>query len=171
MLYTIQKDSNKSFPLGPILSNFGQRNFEFDFSFNKDCFYPQLMLNGIPYDGYNKCCGIAFKLTKPNFNAAMIGWRCVNNKLYILPYFNVEGANIYGTKEIQVEPEININVKIAVLSTMILMTLKYKDEEMQLSQNFKNTFGFLPLVHIINFWFGGQLPANQTMSANIKLKA
>ena len=167
MLYTINKGSNKSFPLVPVFSNLGQRNFEFEITFNEDCLYPQQIINGVVYDGYNKACGIAFRLFKPNQDAAMLGWRCYNGKLYVVPYFNVDGKNIYGTKETEVQVDSSIMVKIDVLDTEVMILIKHKDDILEQTQVFRKMFGFLKIVHLINFWFGGQLPANQNVSAEI----
>ena len=171
MQFTIGKGSNFATPLANILNYGKPSRIVWAVMFDKSCEYPQLVLNGQPYNGFNKAAGIAFNLLKPNDNAAMLGWRwnALTQLIELTPYFNVDGDNVYDESNmLTCVPGDSVSVIVTIEQTkLVSVIVRTTRGRIFKSVQFKNTFGWTSIYHIVNIWFGGQLPAPQTVSANV----
>ena len=168
MKYVIQAGQNKSLPLTPVLGFGSPLIHKWTLSFDENCLYPQQYLGSDKYDGYNKVCGVAFDLARPDYNTAMCGWRSKDGILRITPYFNVNGAKIKDeTNELTVNPKDIIEVSLTVINKVCILSITSNGKTVKATQSFTKTYGLFGIYHPINFWFGGQLPTKDLVSVDI----
>lgn len=168
MKYIIPSGQNKSCPLLPLGGFAGPKTHKWIVTFDENCLYPQQYLKGENYDGYSKLCGIAFNPLKPNDNTVMCGWRSKDGVIKITPYFNTNGENIKNeNNELSVNPKDLVEIIITIVNNICVVNITSKEKTVTDHLIFNQTYGFLGIFHTINFWFGGQLPAPNLVSANI----
>lgn len=171
MKYSIDSLTKNAYPVNFPVRIGATKHFQFRVVFDENCMYEQQTLQGQNYDGFNKVAGISFNLSKFNYNSAMCGWRCNAAKkcLELIPYANILGANFYDFGDILTcNPNDVVICSIDIINAGVNYTIEVNGKA--ITRHFPMpTYNFIPLSHIIYFWFGGQLSAPHDVSAAVDM--
>lgn len=171
--FTVEKGSHFSFPrIWKLLNKPQELNWKI--IFNKKTNYIILEEDGnvsVDQKDWNKLCGVFYSLFNIRKDAAMIGWRynIENDEIELSPYYHISKSRDMFPTLITVKRGELINIKLNVdyvekkYKWEIKTENNFSEHEMEFSHN--NNF-----CGLINFYFGGNREAPQSVSAEIGLE-
>jgi len=172
-IYTVTKGSHFSFPRLFKIS-VGPEEILWKVQFHENCNYVhKTLLGGVHNDQFdwNKLCGVFFSMFNTRKHAAMIGWRynIKEDCIELSPYYHISGSRDMFAPLLKVkrneafEVKLKINYENKRYSWFLSNTNEIAGHEMNFDHEGK-------LCGFINFYFGGNKPAPQDVSALIEVK-
>ncbi|MEO1259195.1 MAG: hypothetical protein AAFZ15_10380 [Bacteroidota bacterium] len=120
---------------------------------------------------WNKLCGVFYSLLNTRKDAAMIGWRynLENDEIELSPYYHIsKSRDMFPTLITAKRGElIDIKLNVDYVEKKYKWNIKTENNSVNHEMAFTHNKNFCSL---INFYFGGNREAPQTVSAEIGLE-
>lgn len=170
--YTVKAGRHFSFPR-VIKWKRAPSAVSWDVIFNEDCNYQHLKTNGNIHEDqkdWNKLCGVFYTLFSTHGESAMMGWRYdpATDLIELAPYYHISNGRDMFPSHLAVPRGELINVTIEVdyeekqYHWILQHGKRAAEHRMPFTHN-KRTCSF------INFYFGGNRTAPQTVSAQMRM--
>lgn len=168
--YTVPQGGHFSFPRVFRLKN-SPTEIRWKVKFNNDADYHIRKEDGTTHNDqkdWNKLCGLFFSLLNTRKDSAMMGWRYnpEADEIELAPYYHVDGSrDMFPTM---------MTVRREELFTLTLrMDYEKKNYHWKMEKEGFESEHEMPFTHsgglcgFINFYFGGNQPAPQTVSVDM----